>query len=315
MSTKRKNTTSDLFTYLTEGALTKEHFLTPNGAIKFHWSNWKESCFFQRDLLRERKGVHRFKLLERELAPLKEQQIFLKRDLKVVKTNLYDLYVSFLDPKTKMAWDELYGNFLVSLSTEAGPYVSLSSMRWFDKELYASFVYKKILNENINLRNLRLGVDIPMECCFDGSPFKTANFNLEQIAKDGVIIKINGAHNISRIDLAKELHLSVNLRPFEETMFSDATEILKKFSNFDFNKSQESESVKLIIDSDILDKYNNRNNSKFASGEHFYLYVPYTDIHSPECRFDVKQAFANFVYSFEDYFRDELDKQSFLKAA
>jgi len=315
MSIKRKKSQSNLFDYLTESPLTGEHLLTPNGSIKFHWSNWKESCFFQRDFLSRRKGAHRLEVLDRELEPLKYQEIYLKRDLRTVKTNLYDLYMSFLDPKVRMAWDDLYGNFLVSLTTGAGPYVSLSSMRWFDKNLYTSFIYKKILSDNIRLRNLRLGVDIPIECQFDNSPFKTAQFTLEQVAKDGMVIKVHGAHNITRIGLSKELHLTLNLRPFEETMLLDAKDILKNFSKVDFYKNENEDNVKLIIDSNILDKYNNRENAKFASGEDFYLYVGFDDFYTLDCSFDVKQAFVNFIYSFEDHFREELENESNLKVA
>jgi hypothetical protein len=303
---KRKSKESTLSEYLSQESLSDEYHLTANGSLKFHWSNWSKSCFIQKDNFNDNSNLKRFNNLEEEMNSLKTQDIFLKRGEKVVKSNLYDMYTSFLDPKIRMAWDDLFGDFLISLKSTAGPFFSLSSMRWFDKNIYKTFVYKKIIQGNVNFRNLRLGVSIPVDCFFDHSPFKTAEFLIEQISKEGLIIKINGAHNISKIDLSKEFCLKMNLKLFEESVNLDVVGIIKKFSNTTSRKNKDLEKINFSVSSKIMNKYNNRNNAKFASGENYYLYIRYSDLEPIDTEFDFQLAFEQFIYKFEKYFEEEL---------
>ena len=129
--------------YLGKKDLSENLDLT-NG-LYFHWANWDETCLAQRKHYKSFNNNLNLSKLNTELTSLKTRPVWLCNKVKVLKTDLYALYESYLDSRLRMTWFERKEEILFSIDSEQGPYYSLTTMKWLDKKIYSKFVLRKIL--------------------------------------------------------------------------------------------------------------------------------------------------------------------------
>lgn len=313
---KNKFNTVTFKEYLDNGPLVGKHNLTPNGNLSFHWANWDRSCEYQKGLLfKNKKQTKRLKNLERDLEKYKEQKAWLSIKRERYEVSLYDLYKGYLDPRLRTNWFDIHAETLVSLDSVSGPYVTLHSMRWFNKEIYEKFVYLKILSQYMPLRSFRLGVDIPVVGIADDSPLKSFEMNLYQLSKHGAVFKISGQKNITNLFESKSATLKFNLHPFKETMNAGAKDLIKHFSKIDFSIINEDELIEVRIEENILSAFGNNEVARATNGNDHFLFIPYKSMCVQNELYRPDIILAKAMLKIEEYLLEEIREQAQDKAA
>ncbi len=204
----KKETQKLIQDYLKSHSLSQPLEIGKNNILSFHWANDKLSTGYVKNLYESegQKEAKRREELERELYSLKETPIWLMSRHGQLKSDLYNLYLCYLDPRLRTQWFELE-EILVSMNHEAGPFQSLKSMRWLDKDIYARFIYHKMITSWVPQRSFRLSLDIPLEIRAGGSPFGVLNGKIHQISTHGLVL------HLASYGQAKEWH------DYEEIIF------------------------------------------------------------------------------------------------
>lgn len=234
----KKETKKQFESYLTREDLSTPLYFGTNGVLSFHWSNDKLSSDYVKTLHEGRSQNIRLNNLSNELERLKELPLWLMSRRGQVKSDLHNLYQCYLDPRLKSHWFDLE-EILVSTNHEAGPFSSLKSMRWFDKDIYAKFIYKKMLEAWVPQRSFRLSMDIPIEIRAGGSPFQAVSAKIHQVSAHGLVLHISTCSTIKEWEgveevlfLKKEMNL-VQERGIENCL--KAHEWYKNLENFTIN--------------------------------------------------------------------------------
>jgi hypothetical protein len=188
---KRRPEMSKLKDYLIKGALAEEMTLDKLGHISFHWSNSEKAVEFLRSQQASAQGLERWESLQAELSYFKESPVWMRGPRGSLKTTLYHLYECYLDPRLRQHWHERDREYVVSLQNEAGPYITLSSMKWFDSSIYSKFVYLKLIDRKMPVRKFRLNMHMPFSFFWKGNPLSAISGHVHQVAKDGILLKLD----------------------------------------------------------------------------------------------------------------------------
>lgn len=170
--------------YLKKGNLATDFKLNSLGNLSFHWANW----FYTAEYIKSHVDKKRTENLEHAISFLKDRNIWLKNPMEQKESTLYDLYESYCDPRLKKLLFASKDEILVSMDNETGPYHSLKSMRWFDRDLCSRFVFKRLLENRAPIRQFRLNINIPIEARLDGNPFSNVKGAITQISEYGVLV-------------------------------------------------------------------------------------------------------------------------------
>jgi hypothetical protein len=293
--TKKARVGSELQNYFEKSELDKDLKLSANGQLKFHWANWNKTCLLQKQ--RAESDFSKLEHLDKSLELLKSYPIWYQRNLETIKSNLYELYTSYLDPRLKMTWHDLQSNTQVSLHHESGPYISLTSMRWMDKETYSLFIFRKLLTSYYPMRQFRISSEISLTGEVDHSPLSRIDLKITQFTKKGIIIAING-HNFDKVKNCNSLKLPINLKAFSK---------LRKREDIDkFNACEGCGQQFLNFHGHSLRETGNLESASFSNGTEYYFFIPYSEIDVVGSTKSAHQLFANFVEILEDIFESEL---------
>lgn len=292
---KKARVGCELQNYFEKSELDKELELSANGQLKFHWANWNKTCLLQKE--RALKDVTKLDRLDKSLEQLKSFPIWYQRNLETVKSNLYELYCSYLDPRLKMTWHEMQSSTQVSLHHESGPYISLTSMRWMNKETYSLFVFQKLLTAHYPMREFRVSSDIDLVGEVDHSPLSRIDLKITQFSKRGLIIAING-HNFEKVKNCSELKLPINLKSFSKLRNRDDIE--------NFNACSGCGQQYMNIHGHSIRKVGNIEGATYSNGSEYYFFIPYSEIDIVGSEKSASELFAHFVENLESIFESEL---------
>ena len=298
-----------LIDYLCSDALMEKHYLTENKNIEFHWSFWDKGCDFQIDqITNEKEKQIKIESLNLYFDELKLKTVYIRKEITTLKISLYDFYMLYTDNSRVDEWDKLKQASQVSMVGEAGPYVAIDSMRWFEKEVYSAFVFNKLILGEMPKRRFRLGVNIPVDCEFNGSPLNKNQIEIYQLSVNGCLFKVNGGHIYNKFMSAKKLEMKFNFQPFIKVLGLSAVETINYFSNIDFNITNENDLSSFSFPLEYLDSYGNLENAKNGNGKEFFFFLRYDDLKAINSNVDVSDIFKSFVKCFEEYFDEELIK-------
>lgn len=298
----------ELINYLKDRPLIDNFPLLSSEAISFHWANWAESCRFQKDYLFDNaRSCERYFDFNQELDALKDIPVWMKSREKTIQSSLYDLYQCYSDSRIRSTWFERESEILISLTQEAGPYITLSSMRWMDKGIYAKFVHKKLLTQPMPMRGFRLSAQIPVEVRFESFPLKTAQFFIHQISEHGLLLHIKGQHLLNLIEQSEHTYLTVNLKPFLEVSNATVNETLERLERQDFFVLNPNDRLTtLTMRPQVLEKYGNRENFRLAANDEYYLFAKFRDLANESNSIRVKKVFKSLVTKLEHEFNEVL---------
>ncbi|WP_372655380.1 hypothetical protein [Halobacteriovorax sp.] len=285
--------------YIQSSSFKENYKISANGELFFHWANWRETCQLQKKSHGD--GTHQVEYIDNALEFLKAKPIWYQRNFKTVKSNLFELYEAYLDPRLKATWHDFQKSTLVSLHHEAGPFISLTSMRWMDKSVYSLFVYRKLLTGYLPLRDFRLSADINLVAEINESPLNTIHVRLTQLSEKGLILSIDG-HDYNKILKCENIAMKININSFKNT---DSFKSVQKFKS-----NTEKANDTLIINGSSLANMSNRNNANYSSGDEYFFYVPYSEVNLLKSDEDLGKVFGDVVAIVEKEFKKELMKVS-----
>lgn len=291
-----------LVDYIHSNTFKDNYRISSNGELFFHWANWRETCQLQKDLLG--KGIDQIDYLDNTLESLKTKTIWFQRNLKSVKSNLYELYEAYLDPRLKVTWHDFQKNTLVSLHHEAGPFVSLTSMRWMDKATYSFFVYRKLLTGYFPLRDFRLSANIDVVAELNNSPLNQMNMKITQFSTKGMILSING-HSFNKLKSSETVSIKLNLASFRN---HDSIKSLERFSS----SSREGKDIMTIKGSSFTN-FSNMSNANYSNGNEYFFFIPYSEITLSSSEESVEEIFGKLVSVVETEMKKEISKISIEK--
>lgn len=197
MTHLKQKTKDKLNDYLFRNKLNESCYFSENKVVGFHWANDKVASEYYRNQYEQKnsKFHERAETLRGELDALKHFNIWLMSKRGQLKTTIYNLYECYLDPRLKYQWFDIE-DILVSTQHEAGPFCSVKSMRWFDKEIYSKFIYLKMLEDCVPQRSFRLNLNIPLEMRADGSPFGAIQGRISQLTEHGILVNFTNGNPI-----------------------------------------------------------------------------------------------------------------------
>lgn len=278
--------------YLGKRELTETLNLTDN--ITFHWANWDETCLLQRKFYRNFNNNFHLSKLNTDLTELKNQSVWLCNKQKIMKTDMYSLYESYLDSRLRLTWFERKDEILYSTVGEQGPYYTLTSMKWMDKTIYSQFVIRKILLDYFTLRSFRLNAILPIVLKFDNDVNHFQNkVQVHQISEAGMILKFSDKNFYNKMKNSTFMEIRIPVQSFYDVAklsFEDALKVLnsKVLTNDEEYKTY-------ILDSKIINYYGNTMNSKRSGEEEFYIFARYEDLAPVRHKNDLKTAFKSLV--------------------
>ena len=275
-------------------------------SVSFHWSNWDQTCLLQQQLYKNYNNNFHLMTLNNSLMDLKSKTVWICNRVEVLRTDLYALYESYLDSRLRLTWLERKDELLFSLDSEQGPFYTLTSMKWFNKDIYAQFVMRKILIEQFTLRSFRLNTNIPVMLKFDNDVTNyQEKVSIHQISEAGIILKINDKNFVNKIKNSIMLEFKIPVQCYQNAhrlSFHDAWKKLNSDSIFneEYFKTYQ-------LESRIMNFYGNLSNSKRSGDNEFYIFARYEDFLPLAHGIYLAEAFAPLVSKTKKYFMKELE--------
>lgn len=260
--------------YLGKKDLTENLTLADN--LTFHWANWDQTCLLQRKIYKNFNQNFHLSTLNNSLVELKNKPVWLCNKVKVLKSDLYSLYESYLDSRLRMTWFERKEEILFSFDSEQGPYQTLTTMKWLDKKVYSKFVLRKILLDYFTLRSFRLNTTLPTIFKLNNDVnFYHDKVEIHQISEAGVILKFKDKNFFNKIKNSNIMEFSIPVRHFEKTKNKNFEESLKIIQSHKEILAKDYQTYKL--ESKVINFYGNSTNTKRSGEEEFYIFARYED--------------------------------------
>lgn len=283
--------------YFKNPATFDELNLVESGEVKLHWANWDTLLMNIRERIQQGDFVKSMEEVDRILESHKTTPVWIFNKKGQVKSNLYELYCYFLDPRLKELWFELNEDTLISFKGPQGPCIRLQSMRWFETEVYKTFVFMKLLTaDGISKRSFRLSVDIPLQCEFEDSILEDIEMNIVQLSKNGMLIKVSSLGDLQKLKESDHVKFTANFSHFKRAKGADIEKLNEIFKTNVFKKKSKN-LTEFTINDNILNLRSNRLNTFFANGGEYHLFINFKDIndtHRKGFRENIKAVVGNF---------------------
>jgi hypothetical protein len=289
--------------YLGSRDLTEHLKLTKE--LTFHWANWDQTCLAQRKHYKNFNNNFHLMRLNQTLQELKAKPVWLCNKIKVMKSDLYSLYESYLDSRLRLTWFERKDEILFSFDSEQGPYYTLTSMKWLDNELYSQFVMRKILLEQFTLRSFRLNANIPIVFKLDNDVKEYGDkVQIHQLSEVGFIFKIKDKNFLNKIKNSSILELKIPVSQYKKVSTLKVEDAFKKLD--EHQNILAGDFMLFKLESRILNFYGNMNNAKRSSDEEFCIFARYEDLVPHGHDTELKNIFAPLVEKTKNYFANSL---------
>lgn len=298
--------------YLGSRDLTEHLKLTKE--LSFHWSNWDLTCLAQRKHYKNFNNNHHLTRLNQTLQELKNKPVWLCNKVRVIRTDLYSLYESYLDSRLRLTWFERKDEILFSYEGEQGPYFTLTSMKWLDKDIYSQFVLRKILIEHYTLRSFRLNAIIPLHFKLDNDVNIYENkVVIHQMSDVGFIFKIMDKNFLNKMKNSHMMELKIPIAPFIKTELMSLEDTFMRIDQHEINIPGDAMTYRL--DARILNYYGNLNNAKRSTEDEFYIFARYEDLMPFDHDTELKNVFAPLVEKTKRHFLADLDELESIRKA
>ncbi len=291
--------------YLGTRDLTEHLKLTKE--LTFHWANWDQTCLAQRKHYKNFNNNFHLMRLNQTLQELKSKPVWLCNKIKVMKSDLYSLYESYLDSRLRLTWFERKDEILFSFDSEQGPYYTLTSMKWLDNEVYSKFVMRKILLEHYTLRSFRLNSQIPIVFKMDNDVNEYGDKVLiHQLSEVGFIFKIKDKNFLNKIKNSQILELKIPVKQYTKIGNMKVEDAFKKLD--EDQAILKGDFLLFKLESRILNFYGNMNNAKRSADEEFFIFARYEDLIPQGHETELKAVFAPLVEKTKVHFTKNLEE-------
>jgi hypothetical protein len=150
-------------------------------------------------------------------------------------------------------------------------------MKWFDKDIYAKFVMRKILLEQFTLRSFRLNTEIPMVVKFDNDVNSYHNtVSIHQLSEVGMIVKIAAKAFVEMIKSSRVIDCTIPVLTYEKVQELNFNDSLRMIDDVTIVTDEYFKTYKL--DSRIFNFYGNMTNVLRSGQDEFYIFARYEDL-------------------------------------
>ncbi len=284
--------------------------LSGQGGPSFHWANWDVTCGHEKRLVQA--GGRTEGEIKTYLDACRGVPLWIKNGHNFSQGDLFSLYQAMTDVRVRGLLFSRRDETLISTVNESGPYMSLKSMRWFDKSVYRAFVYHKILSQYFPTRSFRLNVELPIPCAFGRDWSETSIFTITQLCKDGILFQIKGPSSWNHFKNKGCVFWNMDWGMVLQALGGEgvgmlAGDALEKARAQ--GKGHKAQGNILCLDTRVAEEYTNPDNCQRAQGHVYDVFARYDDF-SAEGK-DVlapKDIFAPFVKEMEALFMEVMDE-------
>ncbi|EQC45626.1 hypothetical protein [Bacteriovorax sp. Seq25_V] len=274
----KANYNSEFLTYFKNPKTYEELDLVESGALKLHWANWNKLVNHLHSSIDRGEDITPVNEVNLMLDQYKEVELWIINKQGSIRSNLYELYTYYLDPRLRELWFELNEETLISFKSSSGPFIRLQSMRWFNFDIYKLFVYQKLLSKSgVIPRSFRLSVKIPMRCEFIDSVLDAIDTTIVQVSKAGMLMKVHSKADLQSLKLCNNVRFFGNLEPFIRSM-GKKIEATNDIFNGDVFEGHNKMNQSFKLKSNILSIGNNSQNIFYSNGQEFFLFFSYDDL-------------------------------------
>jgi hypothetical protein len=287
----------DIISYLQNDPLKSLLYLTSNGSLTFHWSDWEKTCQFQKSYIAQNiKNANKFNLMARCMEELKKQKVWIQDDTQIKSMSYYSVYENYVHNKFKND-----NETSISIESEKGPFHKLSTMNWFDKEIYMSFLYLKLLSENMNYREFSLGANIPVSCEYNGNQFDKTMVYIHKISKSGFVLKFLNSNDYLKFINSDKVFLNLPVKEIQTLNDLDLNNLIHKLSRIDFFKTGAHEYNQIELNPKLLTKCNHQVRGKANNNKESFFFIKADKLNSSTGK-KFTHSLGAVVDKFEKYF-------------
>ncbi|GAB4011386.1 MAG: hypothetical protein Fur0010_05770 [Bdellovibrio sp.] len=200
MSKRSQNLAQEWYEqFLFEKPLNETFWFDQGHQLGVHWTNSKEGRELVRQWIYTSEGKLAFDRLKDQVEALKHQIVWITRHRDFIKSNLFDLYQFYLDPRIRLSWIHGSDKTMVSFHAESGPFIEVKSLRWLDRDILRNFMMIKLIEGKAQERACRLSTDISLTIERPAFSLKSYQMKLQQITDRGILVRFDGGHIIEQI--------------------------------------------------------------------------------------------------------------------
>jgi hypothetical protein len=296
--------------YLFLNDLEQKLDLSPTGNLSFHWADWRKTCIFKKALaINSKECAEAKEELDRALEELKGLKAWVTRKGEVLEVSYYDLYYSYLDPRMRLTWfdSDEESDLQVSLVNKSGPFFGLDTMRWFDHKIYHQFIFWKIFQKGLPMREFRVRFNSALASRGSDGNWHQDLLWIKQMSENGFVIEIRDKKSFDRIILDEKIELSLNLEHFKGCLVPNVEVIQNHFGRLDSNLfSFDSEQATASINvNQIAKRFENKSVDRFSSFREYHIFIPFSDISFQHI--EDRELLPQFVKNLENLLLKELE--------
>lgn len=311
MGIENKSRKLDLLSYFKQNVDNRTMRLSKD--FTFHWANWEKSSTLQRQVVDAGENTKLTQYLDSSLHMLKYKTVWLCNKMKAVKTTYHNLYESYLDSRLRITWFDRDEEILYSDIGEQGPFYSLSSMKWYSKDIYEKFILRKILAENYPHRSFRINAEMDVDVKFDNH-YKTHTtvFAIHQLSDAGILFKVKDKNFFNKIKNSKVMDFNFPKSDLLLYNCESTEEFLNEMDKADFKTAPRS--LMFQLTSDVIEKYSNEFNAKRSANNEFYFFARYEDFIPVDHKDELRMNFYFIVYHYKKMFEEQIvDIETYLE--
>lgn len=254
--------------YLMSLPLTEQfYFHEDNQGVSFHWSSWDTFCeILSKHQIFESKRQELKKEIFEKIEPLKEETIWINTLEKTTKSTMYDLYSLYLDSRVRDDFFHSDRQILFSESNSSGPFHSLSSLKWKNKDIYRLFMLDKIINGSCPLRRFRLNLDMDVSINFDKFPLRNSVAQIEQMTDHGLVIRMAGSKDFFCLSNSNRIKLIFKVEELNSLYFNQ------------INVPKDCEEIEVTFTPEVLERYGNKKNFTHSREDQIFLFIGFKDL-------------------------------------
>jgi hypothetical protein len=302
-----KNTTSQFLSPSTRVQdfyrhLGEEINLCSNGAMAFHWADFKETCEeIQSRLETDEELKQDFERKRRNLERLMLIPVWIRTQSKVHQTTLYSLYEAHILNRTQqMDGLDFFGPLEISLISGTGPFKSMAIAECFNKDVYQDFVLLNLIRGKLPKRDFRVRLKsrVLMEY---GNHFEKAQLiSLEQLTTNGLLFSLDIEVYLREVSKSENMRFLIETTVLGEAIGKNMDELKAHLSQSEFNlmySSRKTDALEVSM-ADI----HTSSSFEFLKNHKKFLFVPYKALKGEDAQ-SVKRI-TSFVEFSRDLVRD-----------
>jgi hypothetical protein len=217
--------------YLSSPLQLKQHFFSRNNNIGFHWADFNETCQIYMQYLKKNKLGVRDKLLD-QVNHFKATDVWIKADNRVVTLNLYQIYDCLVAARPIPIIEKGKEDYVeLSFMGPGGLFRKMTLGHCFNEDSYSQFVFHRLLNGDLPMRDFRLRIHGKILCYYDQIFKRSCTIEVSQITSEGLLFVSHEKNLQNKIKHASSFRPLIDLSLFRKALGHSMVDMANMFSN------------------------------------------------------------------------------------